>query len=614
MPSVEPDPKKTLEKARADLGALLERVRSSPDIDTYLSAIRTANVNRTIHFDNLWTIFPPGELVYATPFMKESQIFIVKECSILPIDMSESGRTNKDTRKVWDLHCWSYDWDGKHFTRVPVMFRFEEFAGAKVIDTLKCHPLRFKFPEGDPNSERETLEKRLIERGRLFRSFCARTTGEQMIYYEGETISHGSGFQRLRNKPKQASSDDDFYMAFFGRRRRKEAPPKASERRQYQITGPVMVDFSSYLQHAPNMGAQAPMGDIMSSYKDDECNCGSCTSNIPLRENQRRHFDMYELDREFTSDEQYLLCPPRVLGYHLHTRTWLELNIRHFITKEIQNDDAFKRLQLDGRQKDLIKKLVQSHTSSTQKAPMMEDIVRGKGKGLVMLLHGPPGVGKTLTAESVASLTGKPLFAVSPSDIGLDATDVEHNLESLFELAANWRAVLLFDEADVFLESRSSHNSDLQRNATVSVLLRVLEYYQGILILTTNRIKQFDIAVLSRVNLGIKYEPLEHRDKLAIFKDFLMRVENRHDIERREKIIEWFEEDSDAKEWFKPLNGRQVRNVLFSAACLGSSGGDKLTLEHIKTMAKCTFKFQDSLLFEMEKWTKQNEAGRHDHY
>jgi SpoVK/Ycf46/Vps4 family AAA+-type ATPase len=187
-------------------------------------------------------------------------------------------------------------------------------------------------------------------------------------------------------------------------------------------------------------------------------------------------------------------------------------------------------------------------------------------------------------------------------------------LESLFELAANWRAVLLFDEADVFLESRSSHNSDLQRNATVSVLLRVLEYYQGILILTTNRIKQIDIAVLSRVNLGIKYEPLDHFDKAAMFEDFLMRVENKSDIERREKIIEWFKKDSDAKEWFKPLNGRQVRNVLFSAACLGSAEGDKLTLNHIKTMAKSTFKFQDSLLFEMQKWTKQNEAGRDDHY
>jgi hypothetical protein len=190
----------------------MELVRSSPDIETYLSAIRTANTNRTVHFENLWTIFPPGDLVYAMPFMKESQIFIVKECGTHATDVSDSGRTNKDARKVWDLHCWSYDWDGKHFTRVPVMFRFEEFTGAKVINTLHCHPLRYRFPAGDPNSERDKFEADLIERGKLFRKYCARTTGEQMIYYEGDTISHGSGFQRLKNKSKQVRTSGNFVI------------------------------------------------------------------------------------------------------------------------------------------------------------------------------------------------------------------------------------------------------------------------------------------------------------------------------------------------------------------------------------------------------------------
>lgn len=45
--------------------------------------------------------------------------------------------------------------------------------------------------------------------------------------------------------------------------------------------------------------------------------------------------------------------------------------------------------------------------------------------------------------ESVAKATGKPLFSVSVSDIGLKPAEVERNLEILFELAATWRAVML---------------------------------------------------------------------------------------------------------------------------------------------------------------------------
>lgn len=80
----------------------------------------------------------------------------------------------------------------------------------------------------------------------------------------------------------------------------------------------------------------------------------------------------------------------------------------------------------------------------------MQSIVKGKGQGPVILLHGSPGVGMTLTAESIVAMAGKCLFTIGPPDIGLDPAGVEQNLGLLFELAARWRAILLFDEADVF--------------------------------------------------------------------------------------------------------------------------------------------------------------------
>ncbi len=239
----------------------------------------------------------------------------------------------------------------------------------------------------------------------------------------------------------------------------------------------------------------------------------------------------------------------------------------------------------------------------------MEDIMKEKGKGLVILLHGPPGVGKTLTAESVAQLAGKPLFSVSPADIGLNPTEVEQNLETLFELAGRWRAVLLFDEADVFLESRSSHTSDLTRNALVSVLLRVLEYYNGILILTTNRIQQFDIAVQSRVNLGIKYKDLSMEQKRKIFTNFIDQIDE-DNIDDKAELENWLKEDTDAVDWFEALNGRQVRNVLFSAASLAMSDGGVLKLSHVKKMAKSSWQFQDSIKSIVQEARRKAEVGQ----
>ena len=74
---------------------------------------------------------------------------------------------------------------------------------------------------------------------------------------------------------------------------------------------------------------------------------------------------------------------------------------------------------------------------------------------------------------------------MTAGDLDLDSHKLEHKLSEILDLATRWKAIILLDEADVFVESRTLQN--LLHNTLVSVFLRQLEYFQGVMILTTNR-------------------------------------------------------------------------------------------------------------------------------
>lgn len=164
-----------------------------------------------------------------------------------------------------------------------------------------------------------------------------------------------------------------------------------------------MVDFVAYLQHAPKSSIHGPMGEAIFSRNDDECRCSICSANEALQMNQKTHWDNVTPEHEF-EELQLELCPPRVLGYHLENKTWIEMNValdeheaKHvekpegrFLKdiKQLISDQAFKALQLVKSQKDLVQDLVRSHASGTMTRPLLEDIIKGKGRGLVILLHG----------------------------------------------------------------------------------------------------------------------------------------------------------------------------------------------------------------------------------
>ena len=139
---------------------------------------------------------------------------------------------------------------------------------------------------------------------------------------------------------------------------------------------------------------------------------------------------------------------------------------------------------------------------TTNLGVFVDDFIEGKSAGNVVLIKGPPGVGKTLTAEVYAEVIKRPLFAVHTGTLGTSAEDIHRNLKETFARIERWNCVGLIDEADVYVRSRGE---DLEQNAIVAEFLRSAEYFRGLLFMTTNRVNDIDDAFLSRVAACISY-------------------------------------------------------------------------------------------------------------
>lgn len=365
------------------------------------------------------------------------------------------------------------------------------------------------------------------------------------------------------------------------------------------MKGRVIVDYRAWNHWGPGDDF-ANLGDATAEIVDASTWLASTVRKHNLHSIASKAFEVRCKEGDLLDDE-YALLPPRLLGYIPVNKKFAQLCVGWLLPVEDKNKDQVwnSDLILDEDKKKIIRTLVENHAQRADKRT--PDLVEGKGNGLVILLHVPPGVGKSLTAECVAKATSKPLFTVGLADIGTDSGTVEDRLNKLFSLAAEWDAVLLFDEADVFMEQRGSTDSTLERNALVSVLLRVLEYYEGILILTTNRVLSFDVAVQSRIHLAVMFHDLDENQTRSIIQVHLEK--------RLHKVPEAMINLFVGRAVGASLNGRQIRNVISAAEAMVNRRESKvITWDDITSVLDHTKEFQSSLQEYSRQQRANNEA------
>ncbi|CAA7269690.1 unnamed protein product [Cyclocybe aegerita] len=417
--------------------------------------------------------------------------------------------------------------------RVRTQVKIMAFGGTIKIDSLDAYPLQF-------HHDVEGLKKNLLERGRKWASLI----GMHHKQYDGiAATTWGCGDRH--NVHSKIMVD----RGTFKRLNPSYVFPQAVPPKKEKVSGVSSKRFGPSVP-IDDWSAMPPMHDF------DQVRYQTQNMSISAGEAVLR----VEL-----SEDELLLTPTLVYGFSLSDKLWLQFNVEKIMDIE-WNENAFANLVLPEQRKTLLQSLVEAH----HKEIHFDDFIKGKGKGLVVNLFGPPGVGKTFSAEATSEHVRSPLYVVGGGDLGTTPGVLDEKLQTIFDVATAWRAIVLIDEADVFLERRSLH--DLHRNAMVAVFLRHVEYYRGILFLTTNRVTAFDEAFLSRIHVALHFSELSQHSKEQVWTAFIKKMGSAVEELTKEQVSELAT---------RRINGRQIKNAARIAHSLAVSRGEKVKFEHL---------------------------------
>ncbi|KAL4759751.1 ATP-binding protein [Aspergillus foveolatus] len=421
-----------------------------------------------ITYDLLELLFKPGCHVYTKCLGTGKSRCVV-------FDAAEET-TQKDVTHL-RLECHYLDHDDHEFGEVGIELGIVKFRGRKPIHTLEAFPLQYH-----PN--RTQITQSLVERGRKFSQFIGRSSTKIPIQH-----CKGRAFIMKNGKPLALN-----------------------------INSRVAIDAALFREMMPNY-RRPRVSDCWEEH--------SIFGGISLKEEEHREklekFKANGKDQNSITQDEYLICCPTVRCFSFSEKVFLECAVGDLV--DVQWSTASSdHLQIPDDTKQILQSVTTSRLSSNQEVGF-DDFIKGKGRGLNVLLFGPPGVGKTLTAEAMAEASRNPLYSVSAGELIAGQSNplqLEMTLDRIFKIAKRLNTILLIDEADVFMENRVLHQGS--HNRLVTVFLRKLEYYEGVLFLTTNRVTEFDEAILSRIHLKIKYPELTRDARRNVWKSFLAEV------------------------------------------------------------------------------------------
>ncbi|KAF4496207.1 Fidgetin 1 [Fusarium agapanthi] len=399
----------------------------------------------------------------------------------------------------WEVHMEFIDWNGNRCGYANTTIVIPEFSAYRRVTSLPACPLSF-------HNSPSNIRKQMTE--------------------------PGWKFEALRGYHFQTSSASKILL-----------PPGRSEERP--VSGRVIVDAHAYYMTndivKPDLAPLIDADQVGQKKKSDE-------KVSKAHECDWGRNGYCEDDEDDSDDSDTPRNGSPIAQFYMDN-----------LTPVVWNDAAFNHLVLPGMEKQLTWEFVENRTLANS----FNDFIQDKGRCVIILMFGPPGVGKTYTAEAVAEKARVPLFSMSAGGLGTVPKEVELALERALTLCGLWNAMLLLDEADVFFGAPT--DSDLARNELVAVFLTKLEYYTGVCFLTTHRTASIGTAFQSRVDLFLPYKDLTFEARKKVWQNFITRAGGTQ--------VEISDKDMNKLAEMK-LNGREIKNLIKSAhlLCLKNGG------------------------------------------